>query len=81
MKYYSDIKDTILYYDPLVGSLTLDDLLGYIESCLEETQIFEKTVSKILYQNPNSKQIADKIMNLTMTSTVKFLIDLIKDKL
>ena len=81
MKYYSDIKDTILYSDPLVGDLTLDYLLEMIEVCIDETEQFENTVSRILHKNPNNKEIADKIMNSSMTSEIKFLIDLIKDNL
>ena len=81
MKYYSDIKDIILYSDPLVGDLTLDYLLEMIEVCIEETQIFENSVSKMLHKNPSNQKIADKLMNTSMTSEIKFLIDLIKDNL
>ncbi len=81
MKYYSDIKDIILYSDPLVGDLTLDYLLEMIEVCIEETQIFENSISKILHKNPSNQKIADKLMNTSMTSEIKFLIDLIKDNL
>ena len=77
MKYYSDIKDIILYSDPLVGDLTLDYLLEMIEVCIEETQIFENSISKILHKNPSNQKIADKLMNTSMTSEIKFLIDLI----
>ena len=81
MKYYSDIKDIILYSDTLVGDLTLDYLLEMIEVCIEETQIFENSISKILHKNPSNQKIADKLMNTSMTSEIKFLIDLIKDNL
>ena len=81
MNHYSDIKDTILYYNSSVGSLTLDNLLEMIEVCIDETKQFENTVSRILHKNPNNKEIADKIMNSSMTSEIKFLIDLIKDNL
>ena len=81
MKYYSDIKDIILYSDPLVGDLTLDYLLEMIEVCIEETQIFENSISKILHKNPSNQKIADKLMNTSMKSEIKFLIDLIKDNL
>ena len=56
MKYYSDIKDIILYSDPLVGDLTLDYLLEMIEVCIEETQIFENSISKILHKNPSNQE-------------------------
>ena len=81
MNHYSDIKDTILYYSSSVGSLTLDNLLEMIEVCIDETKQFENTVLRILHKNPNNKEIADKIMNSSMTSEIKFLIDLIKDNL
>ena len=81
MNCYSDIKDTILNYSSSVGSLTLDNLLEMIEVCIDETKQFENTVSRILHKNPNNKEIADKIMNSSMTSEIKFLIDLIKDNL
>ncbi len=41
MKHYSDIKDSVLYSDPLVGDITLDNILNFIEICVEETKIFE----------------------------------------
>lgn len=81
MQYYSDIKDTVLYSDPFVGDLTLDYLLEMMEACIEETQNFENSISKILHKNPNNQEIADKLMNTSMTSEIKFLIDLIKDNL
>ena len=81
MKCYSDIKDTILYSDPLVGDISLNDILNFMEVCVEETKVFENTVSNILHKNPENKDIANEIINYSMVDTIKFLIDLIKDNL
>ena len=81
MKNYSDIKDTILYSDPLVGDISLNDILNFMEVCVEETKVFEDTVSKILHKNTKNKEIANEIINYSMVDTIKFLIDLIKDNL
>ena len=81
MKYYSDIKNTIIYSDPLVGDISLNDILNFMESCVDETKIFENTVSKILHKNPKNKEIASEIFNYSMVDTIKFLIDLIKGNL
>ena len=81
MKNYSDIKDTILYSDPLVGDISLNDILNFMEVCVEETKIFENTVSNILHKNPKNKDIANEIIDYSMVDTIKFLIDLIKDNL
>ena len=81
MKHYSDIKDSVLYSDPLVGEITLDNILNFIEICVEETKIFENAVSNILLKNPRNKVIANEIINYSMVDTIKFLIDLIKDNL
>lgn len=81
MKYYSDIKNTIIYSDPLVGDISLNDILNFMESCVDETKIFENTVSKILHKNPKNKEIASEIFNYSMVDTTKFLIDLIKGNL
>ncbi len=81
MKHYSDIKDSVLYSDPLVGDITLDNILNFIEICVEETKIFENAVSNILLKNPRNKVIANEIINYSMVDTIKFLIDLIKDNL
>ena len=78
MKHYSDIKDSVLYSDPLVGDITLDNILNFIEICVEETKIFENAVSNILLKNPRNKVIANEIINYSMVDTIKFLIDLIK---
>lgn len=81
MKYYSDIKNTIIYSDPLVGDISLNDILNFMEACVDETKIFENTVSKILHKNPKNKEIASEIFNYSMVDTIKFLIDLIKGNL
>ena len=81
MKHYSDIKDSVLYSDPLVGNINLDNILNFIEICVEETKIFENAVSNILLKNPRNKVIANEIINYSMVDTIKFLIDLIKDNL
>ena len=81
MKHYSDIKDSVLYSDPLVGDITLDNILNFIEICVEETKIFENAVSNILLKNPRNKVIANEIINYSMVDTIKFLIDIIKDNL
>ncbi len=81
MKHYSDIKDSVLYSDPLVGDITLDNILNFIEICVEETKIFENAVSNILHKNPRNKVIANEIINYSMVDTIKFLIDLIKGNL
>ncbi len=81
MKNYSDIKDTILYSDPLVGDISLNDILNFMEVCVEETKVFENTVSNILHKNPKNKDIANEIINYSMVDTTKFLIDLIKGNL
>ena len=52
-----------------------------MESCVDETKIFENTVSKILHKNPKNKEIASEIFNYSMVDTIKFLINLIKDNL
>ena len=81
MKHYSDIKDSVLYSDPLVGDITLDNILNFIEICVEETKIFENAVSNILLKNPRNKVIANEIINYSMVDTIIFLIDIIKDNL
>lgn len=81
MKTYSDIKDTIIYSDPLVGDISLNDILNFMEVCVEETKVFENTVSNILHKNPKNKDIANEIIDYSMVDTIKFLIDLIKDNL
>ena len=81
MKHYSDIKDSVLYSDPLVGDITLDNILNFIEICVEETKIFENAASNILHKNPRNKVIANEIINYSMVETIKFLIDLIKGNL
>ena len=81
MKTYSDIKDTIIYSDPLVGDISLNDILNFMEVCVEETKVFENTVSNILHKNPKNKDIANEIIDYSMVDTIKFLIDLIKGNL
>lgn len=81
MKHYSDIKNIIIYSDPLIGDISLNDILNFMEACVDETKIFENTVSKILHKNPKTKEIASEIFNYSMVDTIKFLIDHIKGNL
>lgn len=78
---YLDIKDTVLTINPITGEITLDDFLKILEDFLKDQELFESTVEKVLKKNPTNILIANELLKLSSTSSIKFLIAYIKDEI
>lgn len=78
---YLDIKDIVLYTGPITGDVTLDDFLKILEDFLQDQKEFESTIEKILKKNPKNIRIANKLLDMSSTSLISFIVSLIKDEL
>lgn len=78
MSYYQSIKDCVLYSYLSNKVITLDDFITCLEILLDDVELFEHTVNKILHQNPKNKKIADEIMSITSTDLIRCYINIIK---
>lgn len=78
---YNDIKDIVINIDPITGKLTIDEFLILLEKFLNDETVFLKTIEKVLKKNKANLELADRILDLSSLSSMKFLIKFIKDEL
>ena len=81
MSNYTIIKDFIIYSDPIVGDITLDDILNYLLLQTKKQKKFEEIVySNLKFSDLSDKDIAS-IFNLSTTDTIEMYLKLIKNEL
>ena len=78
---YTLIKDLIVYSDPIIGNITLDDLLNYLLLQIQNQKKFEE----IVYSNLKFSYLADEdiasIFSLSTTNAIEMYLKLIKNEL
>ena len=81
MSNYTTIKDLIVYNDPIIGDITLDEILNYL---LLQIQ-YQKKFEEIVYSNLKQTNLTDKdiatIFSLSSTNIIETYIKLIKNEL
>ena len=81
MSNYTTIKDLIIFSDPIIGDITLDEILNYI---LLQIQ-YQKKFEEIVYSNLKQTNLTDKdiatIFSLSSTNIIETYIKLIKNEL
>ena len=81
MSNYTIIKDFIIYSDPIVGDITLDDILNYLLLQIQNQKKFEEIVySNLKFSDLSDEDIAS-IFNLSTTDTIEMYLKLIKNEL
>ncbi len=78
MNYYESIKNCILYSYSSNKYITLEDFISNIELFLNDVELFEKTVDKILHKVSNNKELVDEIMSITSSEIIRIYINIIK---
>ena len=78
---YNDIKDLIIYNDPIVGDMTLDYILNGILDQIKNHKKFEEIVYSNLKQTNLSDEDISSIFNLSAINIIEMYIKLIKDEL
>ena len=81
MSNYTTIKDLIVYNDPIIGDITLDEILNYLLLQIQSQKRFEE----IVYSNLKQTNLTDKdiatIFSLSSTNITETYIKLIKNEL
>ena len=81
MSNYATIKDLIIYNDPIIGDITLDEILNYLLLQIQSQKRFEE----IVYSNLKQTNLTDKdiatIFSLSSTNIIETYIKLIKNEL
>ena len=78
---YTIIKDLIVYSDPIIGAITLDDILNYLLLQIQNQKKFEEIVySNLKLSNLTDEDIAS-IFNLSTTDTIEMYLKIIKNEL
>ena len=81
MSNYTIIKDFIIYSDPIVGDMTLDDILNYLLLQIQNQKKFEE----IVYSNLEFSDLPDEniasIFSLSTTDTIEMYLKSIKNEL
>lgn len=78
---YTDIKDLIIYTDPVVGDMSLDFILTNLLEQIKEQRRFEDIVYSNLIHSELSKEDIASIFNLSSTDIIETYLKLIKDEL
>lgn len=81
MSNYTIIKDFIIYSDPILGDMTLDDILNYLLLQIQNQKKFEEIVySNLKFSDLPDENIAS-IFSLSTTDTIEMYLKSIKNEL
>lgn len=78
---YNDIKDLIIYYDPLIGSISIDQLINEIKKSVEEQKYFEDIIYSIIEKKHMSNEDISTIFNLSRTNALEMYLKILTDEL
>lgn len=81
MTEYNNNKDLIIYYDPLIGSISIDQLITEIKKSVEEQKHFEDAIHSILENGDMSKKDISTIFNLSRTNAFEMYLKILTDEL
>lgn len=74
-------KSSIVYYNDLLGIITIQDLLNYIEQNINELKKFENIIYDILKINKYDDEIIASLFNKSIVNNLKFIYDILNDSL
>ena len=79
---YNDIKDLIIYYDPIFGEISVDFIIQALQHSLSKQKNFEDAIYNILKNDykMNDENITT-LFSLSSTSTTEMYLDMLTDKL
>lgn len=81
MTEYKDIKDLIIYYDPLIGNISIDQLITEIKKSVEEQKYFEDVMHSIIENEDMSNEDISTIFNLSRTNALEMYLKILTDEL
>lgn len=75
-------NDIIIYYDPLMGSFSLQDLLNYLEQLIKDNNENLSILDSILHNGKLDDTDIVSIMNkFDLSYNLKFIVDLLSNRL
>ena len=81
MSNYTIIKDIVVYSHPIVGDITLDEILNYLLLQIQSQKKFEEIVYSNLKFSDLTEEDITTIFDLSTTNTIEIYLKLIKNEL
>ena len=78
---YVDIKDLIIWNDPVMGEISLDFILSGLQESLKKQKEFEDIVYNILKDKKYDNKDLASLFNLSQTNLFDMYLKMIKDEL
>ena len=78
---YTIIKDIVVYSHPIVGDITLDEILNYLLLQIQSQKKFKEIVYSNLKFSDLTEEDITTIFDLSTTNTIEIYLKLIKNEL
>lgn len=78
---YNDIKDLIVWNDPILGEISLDFIITGLQQLLNEQKEFEDTVYHILKNSNYNDETISSLFSLSKIDLITTYLKMIKDEL
>ena len=81
MTEYNDIKDLIIWDDPIFGEISLDFIITGLQELLNEQTEFENIVYHLLKNANYDNETISSLFAKSKTNTINMYLKMIKDEL
>ena len=78
---YNDIKDLIIWNDPIIGEISLDFIINALKNCIKSQSKFEDIIYNILKNNNYDDETLASLFNLSEVNTINMYLKMITDEL
>lgn len=78
---YNDIKDLIIWDDPILGEISLDFIITGLQELLNEQTKFEDIVYNLLENSNYDNETISSLFTLSKIDSIKTYLKIIKDEL
>lgn len=78
---YQDMKKRPIYYDNLLGPVTLEELVETLEYYVDKQKKFENIVYDILKNNGFDTKTLSSLFTLSTSKSIELILKMIKDEL
>lgn len=78
---YNDIKDLIIWDDPILGEISLDFIITGLQELLNEQTKFEDIVYNLLENSDYDNETISSLFTLSKIDSIKTYLKIIKDEL
>ena len=78
---YNDIKDLIIWNDPILGEISLDFIITGLQQLLNKQKEFEDTVYHILKNSNFDDETISSLFTLSKIDLINTYLKMIKDEL